>query len=118
MYNYTSKLREKYNLPFLPGEGVTVYLTSIDNDTHDFLIPFSAINKDPVTDEDFIFTVHRRSSAWGWEYYVSRHTIVFSMPKRIGDLANIYPIIGDDAVPVVYWSERELYDGEVVRLWE
>jgi hypothetical protein len=118
VYNYTSKLREDNNLPFLPGEGVTVHLTHIGFDSYDFMIPFSAINVDPFTGEDYIFSAHRRSGAWGWEYFVERHTVSYGMPKRIGDLANIVLMGMDITAPVVYWSEWELYDGELVRLWD
>jgi len=118
VYSYTSPLRDALGYHYLPGEEVTVYLTHNSAESYDFMLPFSAIHNSPLTGEDYIYTAHRRSGAWGYEYYVRRQEITFGEPKRIGDLANILPLIGDIHIPVVYWSESELYDGALIRLWD
>ena len=118
VFSYSNKAREDYGLHVMPGEGVTVYLEHIGLDSYDSMVPFSAINHDPAINQDYIFTVHRRTGAWGFEYYVNRHNITLGRPERIGDLANIQTMIGDEPAPIVYRSEGELYDGALVRLWD
>ncbi|MCL2426459.1 MAG: hypothetical protein FWD05_09000 [Oscillospiraceae bacterium] len=104
-------------IPILSGEGVTVHLAHRGLDSYDFTIPLSAIQRNPLTDEDHIFTVHRRRSAWGWEYYVRQHNAVFLPPARIGDMANLSPTFDTNA-PIAFDMEGSLYDGALVRLWD
>ena len=118
VFSYSSPMRGIELIPILPGEGVTVHLTHLGLETYDYMIPFSAVHKDQFTGSEYIFTVHRRRSAWGWEYYVRRQDIMFIIPKRIRDMANIIPLSGGVAAPFVYESEAELYDGALVRLWD
>lgn len=118
VFSYSNKAREDYGLHIMPGEGVTVHLEYTGLDSFDFMIPFSAIHHDPFFNEDYIFTVHRRNGAWGFEYYVSRHNITYGSPERIGYLANILSAGLDEIAPIVYQSEGELYDGAPVRLWD
>ena len=118
VFSYSNSAREDYGLYILPGEGVTVHLEHIGLNSYDFMVPFSAVNHDPVYNEDFIFTVHRRTGAWGYEYYVSRRNITLGRPERIGDLANIQSSDIDTNAPIVYRSDGELYDGALVRLWD
>jgi len=118
VYNYTSPQRDASGYHYLPGEEVTVFLVHNAADSYDFMIPFSAIQNDPLTGEDHIFTVHRRNGAWGFEYYVRKITVNFGKPKRIGELANIIPPGNDTNIPIVFYSDSELYDGALVRLWD
>jgi len=118
IFNYSSPMREEGVLPVLPGEDVTVYITHIGLDTYDCMVPFSAVYQDQFTGEEYIFIVHRRRNAWGWEYYVRQQNIMFLRPRRINDMANILPLSGGVATPFVYASEEELYDGALVRLWD
>jgi len=118
VFNYNSPIRNSTGFNYIPGEEVTVFLEHNSAESYDFMIPFSAINHDPLTGTDYIFTVHRRSGAWGYEYYVEQQNIMFGIPKRIGDLANILPPGSNTATPIVYWSEHELHDGMLVRLWD
>lgn len=123
IYSYESGIRDAgTDLPIWLGEGVTVYLAhrslDVTADFYEFMVPLSAVHQDPFEGGNHIFSVHRRSGAWGWEYFVRRVDVELLLPNRIGDMANILPFGGYLTSPVVYFSESELYDGAVVRLWD
>lgn len=117
IYSYDPTLRESYGHTIWPGESVVVFLEYLHLD-FDYTLPLSAVVYDPFTGDNYIYTIHRRSGAWGWEYYVRQQAIMLMQPARIGNLANVSPLGGDRTSPVVYWSEWGLYDGALVRLWD
>jgi hypothetical protein len=119
VFEYVSQLREQYNMPYVPGEGVTVHLEHVGADfIFEFMLPLSSIHYDLFTGDEYFFIVNRRSGAWGWEYYVSQHTAQIAMPRIINGMVNVIPLLGVENTPIIYWSEWELYDGALIRLWD
>ena len=66
-----------------------------------------------------MFTVARRYGAWGREHVAERQVIQFDFPYRVGDLASVFFMHDPDAqVPIIVWSERPLYHGAMVRIYD
>lgn len=111
------ELREAMGRPIRSGEGATVRLeqSGLEFNT---LLPLSAVHRNPFTNEMYVFSVSRRSSAWGREYFVTRHDVeLWHAPERIGDMANIIALFARD-LPYVYHSSAPLYDGALVRIFD
>ena len=106
------------DFPPFAGLGISVRLEYTGMEEFDFMIPPSAVHRNPFTDEPHIFTVHRRDGAWGFEYYVRQESVALFLPTFIDGMANVFPMTFFDEPPVVYWSDEDLYDGALVRLWD
>ena len=117
VFEYTSPNRQAKGQSVWPGEEVTVQLSAwFGDDLYNYLVPYSALHEDVFDGALYLFTVKRRDSAWGREYYAVRQEAEFMHPERIGDLANILHIPPDD--PIVIWSDQPIYDGAVVRIYD
>lgn len=116
-YSYTSKLWEQYDRHLWPGENVTVRLVPVDV-TYDSLIPYSAVNFDEDAGEFYLFTVSRRETAWGREYYAQRRTVEFNSPARIGNMAHLRLDKLSLTDLIIITSDAPLYDGAPVRVYD
>ena len=118
VYKYESPQRRLHDRPIWPGE--TVYIHARPHEFHltfDNLLPASAIHYCPITGSDFVFTVTRRQGAWGREYVANRVdvTIFWTIP-RIGDMVSLIFFLPED--PVIFSSERPIFDGSLVRIFD
>jgi len=115
IFEYTS-VRENWEQNVWPGEEVTVQLFSQFSDTqYTFLLPFSALHEDALGGL-YIFSVIRREGAWGYEYVAVRNEVTLNTLERIGDMANVYDRPTED--PIVISSDKPLYDGALVRIYD
>ncbi|MCL2222552.1 MAG: hypothetical protein FWB92_09525 [Oscillospiraceae bacterium] len=103
-----------------PGNPATVTLeVTLTEEDLTNMIPMIALNQDPFTNQHYIYVVNRRDGMWGREFYVERQDVELSWPERIEFFYNIFSATGFDfRLPIVTWSDQELYDGALVRLWD
>jgi len=58
-----------------------------------------------------------RSGALGSTYVVARRDVELGLPDMVGDMAHISQL-ETDIGPIVLWAEKELADGDIVRIFE
>ncbi|MCL2217145.1 MAG: hypothetical protein FWB91_09025 [Defluviitaleaceae bacterium] len=121
IFNYTSPFRagrgDGVREQVWPGENVTVFMSPREfNAVSDSLVPTSAVHRNEFTGEYHIYTVSRRNGVWGREYVASRHRVSMDRPPRLGDMVNLRFLPPDD--PIVFSSDRLLYHGAVVRIFD
>lgn len=99
------------------GEGVTVNIEHKGITDFDNLVPYQAIQQDTYTREQYIFVVNNREGAWGTEYYAQRMNVTMGIPASVKGFANITsPSLQDKSF--VLSAEEEIYDGEMVRIFD
>jgi len=101
------------------GEGARVLLEILREESSlADLVPATALHHDPFLNEHYIYFVNRRDSTWGREFVVVRQAVQFGLPSSVGGMYNIYGHGADFRYPVIVWSDQDLYDGAVVRLFD
>ena len=117
-YSYASPSREAKGQYVQPGEGVTVRF-EVHEGILQFnnLLPSSAVHQDAETGGHFIFTVSQRGGALGSSYVVARRDVELELPNMVGDMAHISQL-AIDIGPIVFWVEKDLEDGDMVRIFD
>ena len=117
-YSYSSPSREAKGQYVQPGEGVTVRF-EVPEGILQFnnLLPSSAVRKDVETGGHFIFTVSQHGGALGSTYVVTRRDVELGLPNMVGDMAHISQL-ETDIGPIVLWADKELENGDAVRIFD
>jgi len=80
------------------------------------LIPTDALRRDWSTGDYYVLTVTPRQGAWGVEQIVVRHNVFTDLMYRYGDMVDIAGVPAGSNV--VYWSDRFVWPGMAVRIYE
>ena len=54
---------------------------------------------------------------WSREYVVERQNVVFGLPAKIDNMVNVLSTGPSFSLPIVTWSDKPIFDGDVVRLY-
>jgi len=104
-----------FHVPF-EGDEVGV-LFELERELNNSMVPDSAVNRDPFTNEYYVFLVSRRDGLWSREYVVERQNVVFGLPAKIDNMVNVLSTGPSFSLPIVTWSDKPIFDGDVVRLF-
>ena len=105
-------------LPPSEGEGARVFL-GFEMDNMPTMLPEAALHYDIFTNSYYVYVVVRRDGFWGREFVAQRENVIIGLPYRVGDLMNVFSTSGMiEGRPVVVSSDRPLYDGALVRLFD
>ncbi|MDR2654487.1 MAG: hypothetical protein LBC56_00215 [Oscillospiraceae bacterium] len=97
----------------LGGEAVNINIRKVSSHLS-FILPKNAVFTDAENGKDFIYLVKEKDGAWGKEYYLSlQNTEIIAEDANKVALSELIQI----KYPVVISSDKELYDGCVVRFY-
>jgi len=79
-------------------------------------IPISSVHFDVFENRHYIYVVIRRDGAWGREFVVQRKNV--EIIEWLGRQNMSYVTSSVITDPIVMWSDRQIYDGALVRLFD